>query len=306
MTEFDTCLIDGRTRREIKHMYREEKTHNRYYLAKFIRYLTEVHGIGMKEYCVRYGGVEWPKCLGTGEDVNYDVRSKEGLVLRLYVNGRGATNENSEAVRRRSQLMSDTRSGMPGKSGWAKGLTADTDSRVALISAKRKGVKRSAEARKRMSDRKREFWSNATPEKREEMGNAQRVRNARARASGSFDRVTSIHRRMKAFLDTLSLIEHYVEECQETYYTLDFAFPQAKLAIECDGDYFHCNPLFYPNGPRTATQARNVNRETFRSTFLAEKGWTVLHFWECDINAGSFKDALLCRLNESGLLSPSV
>ncbi len=114
---------------------------------------------------------------------------------------------------------------------------------------------------------------------------------------------TSIHLKMRSYLATLALTEAPAEEHQEVYYSIDFAFPEHKVAIECDGDYFHINPAFYPNGPKDAIQRRNEGRDKAKNTFLRNRGWTVIRVWECDINAGTFKDTLLCKLKESGLLN---
>ncbi len=303
---FDVCLIDGRTRAEIKGMFKGAKRHESYYLAKFSRYLMEKHGITLKDYCVQYGGIQWPTCPGTGEEVNYHVRSKDGLVLCRYARHRGPTKENCEGMRRKSRQMAKrvgAKNPLFGRSGWSKGKTAKTDTRVAVIASKRKGAIRTPAMRKRMSDAHKARWKAATPEKRAEMANALRLRVAKARASGAFDQETTIHRKMRAFLASLSLREAVVEEFQVGYYCVDFAFPNMRVAIECDGDYFHCNPLLFPNGPKDATQSRNVKREKFRTPYLKDAGWKIIHVWECDINAGTFKEHLPCRLRESGLLN---
>lgn len=265
--------------------------------------------MNIRDYCIRVGGVQWPICPGTGELVNYTIRSGKGLVLCRYTRFHGANASNSEAMRAKAAkvaLRTGAANPCYGKPSWMKGKTADTDPRVAKIAEKRRGAKRTPEMRKRMSDAHRARWENATPEQREHMGNQQRLNVAKARAAGAFDQVTSIHKAMRGYLQGLCLAEPFTEEHQIGFYVVDFAFPKARLAIECDGDYFHCNPAFYPNGPRTATQARNVKRVAFREAYLKREGWTVIHVWECDINAGSFKEPLQCRLSESGLLSPSA
>lgn len=138
-----------------------------------------------------------------------------------------------------------------------------------------------------------------SPETREKM----RVITAGRWAVGGFNKgTTSIHLKMREFLNGLVLKEPFKEEHQVLYYSLDFAFPQAKVAVECDGDYFHINPKFFPNGPKDAIQRRNAGRDRAKNTFLLNRGWTVIRIWECDINAGTYKDSLLCKLKQSGLL----
>lgn len=115
---------------------------------------------------------------------------------------------------------------------------------------------------------------------------------------------SSIEVKMSQFLTALPLTETPVQQHQIGNFIVDFAFPSAKIAIECDGDYFHINPQFYPDGPKDAIQRRNAGRDRAKNTFLHNRGWIVLRFWECDINAGSFKERLLCELRRLGLLSP--
>ena len=82
---------------------------------------------------------------------------------------------------------------------------------------------------------------------------------------------------------------------------MDFAFPEYKVGIECDGDYYHVNPIFYPNGPETKMQKRNFGRDKAKNQFLESLGWTILRFWECEINAEVYKDKLVKQLRELGL-----
>ncbi len=86
---------------------------------------------------------------------------------------------------------------------------------------------------------------------------------------------------------------------------MDFAFPVAKVAIECDGDYWHANPRFYTEGPEHQLQRQNVFRDKRKDEYAMKSGWTLLRYWECDINATTYKDNLLCKLRESGLLNES-
>jgi very-short-patch-repair endonuclease len=53
-------------------------------------------------------------------------------------------------------------------------------------------------------------------------------------------------------------------------YTCDFAIPQLKLIIECDGDYWHS----YPNG---------TDKDKAQDKFIMAKGWHIVRFWERDI-----------------------
>lgn len=60
-------------------------------------------------------------------------------------------------------------------------------------------------------------------------------------------------------------------------YSLDFAIPESKIAIECDGDYWHSLP-------------ECKRRDKSKDSYLANRGWLVLRFSESQINA----DISLC------------
>jgi very-short-patch-repair endonuclease/transposase len=63
----------------------------------------------------------------------------------------------------------------------------------------------------------------------------------------------------------------------------DFAIPQFKIIIECDGDYWHANPIVYENKLLDKRQRKNVQRDKFKDTYLSKKGWIVIHFFESEI-----------------------
>jgi len=68
-----------------------------------------------------------------------------------------------------------------------------------------------------------------------------------------------------------------------------------NVIIECDGDYWYGNPIFYPN-PNTM-QLEYINRDRIRTVELINAGFKVLRLWEFEIKVmdlNNFKE----RLNE--------
>lgn len=306
ITEFATCLIDGKTRTEICKMYPGK---NVYYLQRFDRYLKEHHGMDIKAYVIQYGGVVWPKCPESGRDVGFGTACGKGLLVRAYAHHAGVTMKTSAAVRENAEKMKVERRGtgnpMHGKPAWNLGLNAESNESMARVAAAtRNRPPPSKETREKMRQATLGCARHNMPHSPETV-EKMRVITARRWAEGGFNKgATSIHVKMREFLQSLPLLQPFQEEVQEVYYSLDFAFPSAKIAIECDGDYFHINPQFYPDGPKDAIQRRNAGRDKAKNTFLYNRNWIVLRFWECDINAGSFKERLLCELRRLGLLSP--
>jgi len=54
------------------------------------------------------------------------------------------------------------------------------------------------------------------------------------------------------------------------YWQVDIAFPEYKVAVECDGDYWHRRP-------------ERIARDNRLDGYLRSIGWKVLHFWEHEI-----------------------
>lgn len=305
---FDVCLIDGKTRKEVTDLY-PSRADGAYYLDKLNRYLKERHGIDIKQYVIQYGGIVWPLCPGTGREVGYKAASGLGLIIRRFAPG-GIKRDTCPAFNAGCDKLSKERMGennpMHGHMPWNTGLTTVTDERLARMGMKQRGTIKSPETCEKLrvaralSPMKARHTMPHSPETCEKM----RIITARRWATGGFNKgPTGIQVKMREFLNTLPLTEGFGEEVEEVYYSLDFAFKGAKLVIECDGDYFHINPLFYPDGPKDAIQRRNAGRDKAKNAFLRNRGWTVLRYWECDINAGTFKDDLICQLKRFGLLS---
>src|SRR5689334_11197381 len=68
----------------------------------------------------------------------------------------------------------------------------------------------------------------------------------------------------------------------------DFIIKEKKIAIFCDGDFWH--GYTYKNGKKLPTKywqekiERNIARDRKITRKLRAEGWKVLRFWEHDIN----------------------
>lgn len=66
-------------------------------------------------------------------------------------------------------------------------------------------------------------------------------------------------------------------------YRVDVFLPDLNTVIECQGDYFHCNPLLYPDGPIDTIQRHNKAADIRRFAFLGNRGYRVVEVWEKDL-----------------------
>ena len=53
--------------------------------------------------------------------------------------------------------------------------------------------------------------------------------------------------------------------------------------IECDGDFYHCNPYKFPE-PIYEIQKINLKNDEFKNKWASDNGYILLRFWEHDIN----------------------
>ena len=91
----------------------------------------------------------------------------------------------------------------------------------------------------------------------------------------------------KTFANILDLLDI---EYQQFFYSkdikafYDFYLPKHNIIIEVDGDFWHCNPNSKHNIPKYETQKRNLIKDSIKSQWALDNGYTLLRFWEDDIN----------------------
>lgn len=85
------------------------------------------------------------------------------------------------------------------------------------------------------------------------------------------------------------------------YKFYDFKVKGTKLIIEFDGDYWHCNPSVYPNGPINNMQKEAVINDRYKNALAADSGYTVLRVWEKDFkeNRAEVKKRVLAEVRKS-------
>ena len=74
----------------------------------------------------------------------------------------------------------------------------------------------------------------------------------------------------------------------------DFCFPQKKIIIEVDGDFWHGNPDKFPDVTKLHKhQLKGIGRDKSKNAYISKidnGSWTLLRFWESDIK----KDVMKC------------
>lgn len=91
--------------------------------------------------------------------------------------------------------------------------------------------------------------------------------------------------------------------------TIDIAFPRLRLAIFCDGCFWHGCPI-HATIPKTSTEwwidkiATNKSRDRDTDAKLMDRGWTVLRIWE-HVTCEDAVALVLARLEEVSSCAPA-
>ena len=302
INEFDTCLLDGVSKKEILNKYPTRK-HGAYYLDKFINYLRDEHLISIQDYLKKYLS-DYPKYINSDEDAGFVISGK-GICFSNFKKGVGVTREDSPKFKAFCERISRERLGknnpMFGKRPWNKD-NLEFGEQMRLL---RTGTKMSEEAKRKCSEsaKKRKIHGHTGKKHSAETIEKLRINTASRYSDGTFKRETSIHKKVKSFLNSVDLTARFEEEFHLKYYSLDFSFPDQKIAIECQGTFFHVDPRFYPRGPENKIQRRNFGRDKAKKKYLDKHGWILIELWETEINNGEFEQILLCELQKLNLLS---
>jgi very-short-patch-repair endonuclease len=77
----------------------------------------------------------------------------------------------------------------------------------------------------------------------------------------------------------------------------DALLKSQKIVVECQGDFFHCNPVIYAEGPIHDIQVNQIERDKRKRAYLEREGYRVIEFWESDIKAVGAKQLLEAALS---------
>lgn len=70
-----------------------------------------------------------------------------------------------------------------------------------------------------------------------------------------------------------------------------------STVIEVQGDYWHCNPEVYPNGPQDPVQKKHTERDIDKLSCFTSLGYKVIYVWESECSDRSIlKERLKAEL----------
>lgn len=197
-----------------------------------------------------YGKAPWSK--GQTKETNVSLKSAGEKISAL----RQKEFENGTL-----RTWADT---MRGKLAWNSGLSKEVDERIRNYGKLNSTIKKNA-------------WLNLSEEER----NKRRIRWAR---EGQLckKKDTSIEKKIEEILIKNGIV--YKKQFGIDKFTLDFYILKKNVAIECQGDYWHANPLRYNKNALNEVQIANIKRDEEKSKYLIQNNIRCLFIWECDIN----------------------
>lgn len=95
---------------------------------------------------------------------------------------------------------------------------------------------------------------------------------------------SELEKRFKVVLDILDIEYQHFFFAKQINKIFDFYLPKYNILIEVDGDFYHCNPKLYNNGPVCKTQEINIKNDKLKNEWAQSNGYKLLRFWENDIN----------------------
>lgn len=215
---------------------------------------------------------------------------KNGMFGIVSVN-KGLNKNNSDRIKKASKKISKTRKkmyklgqipslkgeGNPmfGKKSWNHGLTKHTDDRI-------------KKASKKLSKTRKKIWESfSEDEKNEKIGKLTEIRNLCRKD-------TKIEIIIKNILENLNI--NFIKNYRKDNFVFDFWLTDYNLIIECNGDYWHGNDLFFKK--LNETQIKNRERDQRKISYINDKKMEVIILWEHEIlyNLEEVKNILWQRL----------
>ena len=107
---------------------------------------------------------------------------------------------------------------------------------------------------------------------------------------------TKIELKIESLLNELNI--NFNKNFRLNNFLVDFYLSNYNLVIECDGDYWHSNPLIYNGKELDKIQLKNIDRDRRKEEMLRSNEIDFIRFWEYDIknNFTEVKNKLLTIL----------
>lgn len=112
---------------------------------------------------------------------------------------------------------------------------------------------------------------------------------------------TSIENKVEKILkdNKIEFVKKHRISINDSYKEYDFFIPKLNLLIECDGDFWHTNPQFFPE-PIYEVQKINKANDEIKTRLASQEKFQLVRYWESFINKKEFEQSFLNDLNQYG------
>lgn len=286
-----TCQISGI---DIKSIARKYGGANIYYTDAFVSYLLAEHNISIDSYFRDVCQLVPPKC--SCNICNKELKvTKRGANFKYFKYACGRNHGIMSWSKKAKVDRLGYKNPMFNKTPWNKNHTKYTHPSVMSISINNTNKKMSVASRRKMSQSyNKNIIRHAMPHSKETIEKLRQITINRIKSGKIKFTKTKPHQIFKKILQSLKI--KFVEEYNIEYWLFDFYLTEYNIFIEVDGDYWHSNPLKYPNGPKTNAQKRNYARDCSKNKFAQQNKLCLIRFWEFDIINNS--DKIICKLQK--------
>ena len=250
--------------------------------------------------------------LSLSEIDGYFDRTKEAVSIKIDKLKLRHTKEQTKSIK--SRLNSGSKNGMYGKEPWSKGLTKENNKSLLRASKKisknrlyqsKMGLlpdvsgknnpmygkmpwnygltifddERIKQYGEKISIIKKEYYKNMSDEERKIIAKRMAYIGSRCKKKN-----TTIEVKIKKFLQEVGI--RFEQNFPIDIFSVDFYIKKYNLVIECQGDYWHANPIVYNDKNRKINdiQKKNMDRDNRKIKYLNDNVIYHLFLWESDIN----------------------
>ena len=100
--------------------------------------------------------------------------------------------------------------------------------------------------------------------------------------------------------NNINFIFRYRVPYKYSYKEYDFYLPTLNILIECDGDFWHANPIKYDLNNLKEVQRVNIKNDKIKNELAKQIELTLLRFWENDIKSINFEEKIIQTLKTYG------
>jgi very-short-patch-repair endonuclease len=88
---------------------------------------------------------------------------------------------------------------------------------------------------------------------------------------------------IRELLENESILHKQWYVPDNTKWEFDFLITGTNLLVEVQGDYYHCNPDVYSNGPINELQLHSKKRDKLKARWVDDNGYQLICIWEKEI-----------------------